>query len=317
LPSNFRIGRKMATSEPDVHEPRRVVLFGMDCTFTASFMESLLATRAAEIAAVVLPRTEPAAQAAESPRAGLADSLSDVAVIEVSGRRELSSPEFHSSLAGFDSDLIVVACFRWRLPSSVRAVPRIASINVHPSLLPDGRGPEPIFWTLRRGLHTTGVTLHVMDDGLDTGPVIAQRSVAIPSGATVITLERTLARLGADLLGNFLDVPFGSVTTYPQHTNNGWSAPFPDVEDLIVTTSWSVTAAARFINAVSPVYGAIEVLVLANGQRLAVAEVLGIDEGATSASAVQLQEDAAWIRFPDGILHCRLRSIRQRLTLIA
>ncbi len=305
----------MATADPDKQDPKRIVLFGMECAFTTSFMESLLPTRSVEIAAIVLPRSDSSAQTAEFWQAGPTDSIGTAPIIEVSGRSELRSREFHSSLAGLDADLIVVACFPWRLPSSALALPSIASANVHPSLLPDGRGPEPIFWAFRRDLDATGVTLHVLDDGFDTGPIIAQRSIAIASDATMITLERTLACMGADMLSDVLSRPFHDFAIRPQPQGDWRSAPFPETEDLIVTTSWSARAAARFINAVSPVYGSIEVLVLANGQRLAVAEVLDIDESASVVSAVQLQGDEAWIRFPGGILHCRLRSIHQHLTL--
>lgn len=312
MPSKSFIGRKMEPEDPDTHDPKRIVLFGMDCAFTASFMESLLATRAAEIAAVVLPRTASAAEEAESSPVWLTDSTGNLPIIELSGRSELTSGQFRSALADLEPDAIVVACFPWRLPSSVFALPGTASVNVHPSLLPSGRGPEPIFWAFRRGLHETGVTVHVVDDGLDTGPIIGQRSVPIPPDATMITLERTLAHLGADMLSEFLRTPFRSVTACPQPTGDGRPAPFPTAEDLIVTTSWNAAAAARFIDAVSPVYGSIEVLVLANGQRLAVTDVLGIDES-SFASAVQLQQNEAWIRFVGGTLHCRLRTIRQPL----
>lgn len=191
----------------------------------------------------------------------------------------------------------------------------MVSVNIHPSRLPDGRGPEPIFWSFRRDLDTAGVTLHAIDDGLDTGPIIDQRSVAIPSDATMITLERSLAQIGADMLCDFLSAPLHSIAAWPQPADEGRSAPFPRAEDLIVTTSWQVATAARFINAVSPVYGPIEVLILATGQRLAVAEVLNVENSTAAASAVRLQEDHAWIRFPDGLLHCRVRPVHRHLAI--
>jgi methionyl-tRNA formyltransferase len=307
------VRRKLAIADRDMQDPKRIVLFGMECAFTASFVESLLATPVAEIAAVVVPRTEATARAVECSWNSSTSSIENLTILELSGKSEMMSREFLSSLEALDSDLIVVACFPWRLPSSVFALPRIASVNVHPSRLPDGRGPEPIFWAFRRDLDTTGVTLHMIDDGLDTGPIIAQRSAPIPNGATMITLERALAHLAADMLSEFLNAPWHSVTPWPQPAGDRRSAPFPDAEDLIVTTAWNATAAARFINAASPVYRSIEVLVLANGQRLAVAEVLGIEENASTAPAVEIQGNEAWIRFPGGILRCRLRSLPQRL----
>jgi methionyl-tRNA formyltransferase len=60
-------------------------------------------------------------------------------------------------------DAVVVACFPWKLPPALLARPRLGGLNVHPSLLPLGRGPEPVFWTLRRGERRTGATIHRLD----------------------------------------------------------------------------------------------------------------------------------------------------------
>jgi len=261
----------------------------------------------------VLARNEAAARPTEPSRRRRPKSLDNLTTNELSRRSELTSRGLLGRLAALDVDVIVVACFPWRLPPAVLVLPNIASVNVHPSRLPDGRGPEPIFWAFRRGLETTGVTLHAIDDGLDTGPIIDQRSEAIPSDATMITLERSLAHIGADMFSDFLSAPLHAVTMRPQPTNEGYPAPFPEAEDLIVTTSWPATKAARFINGVSPIYGSIEVLILANGQRLAVAGVLEIENSTTAATAVRLREDEAWIQFPDGLLHCRLQLVHQRL----
>lgn len=300
-------------AEPGMHIPKRVVLFGMECGFTASFLETLLASRVANIVAIVLARTEDASQAAEPSWLRQSASLDNVTIIELSRRGELTSRELHCRLAALDADVIVVACFPWRLPTAVFGLPSLASVNVHPSLLPDGRGPEPIFWAFRRDLDVTGVTLHTIDEGLDTGPIIAQRSEAIPSDATMIRMERSLAHIGADMVSDFLSTPWHAVTMRPQPAHAGYPAPFPRREDLVVTTSWSAATAARFINGVSPICGSIEVLVLANGQRLSVAEVLQIEDSPAAATVEQLHGDEAWIQFPDGLLKCRLRMVHQRL----
>lgn len=117
------------------------------------------------------------------------------------------------------------------------------------------------------------------------------------------------------MLSEFLNklTPSSAVSGFPQATGNERPAPFPDADDLLVTTAWGASSAARFINAASPVYEFIEVLVLATGQRLAVKEVLGIEERTPASFPVGLQGDHAWIEFSDGLLHCRLRSIHQQL----
>ncbi len=314
--ANSMIDQSMAAAEPGKRDGTRILLFGMDCAFTEPIAELLLTAPGVRTAAIVLASTAPRAPASACSWRGQLATNEQVTIIELSERRELLSRAFVSTLATFESDLIVVACFPWRLPAPVLALPKIASINIHPSLLPDGRGPEPIFWAFRRDLDSTGVTLHVTDEGLDTGPIIAQRRVAIPSDATMPTLERSIARIGADMLSEFLNAPSPScsVSAWPQPVGIGHSAPFPDADDLRVTTSWKATKAARFINGVTPVYEFIEVVVLATGQRLAVAEVLGIEKRTSRTAPVLLKGDHAWIEFSDGVLHCRVRSMRQQLT---
>lgn len=294
----------MTDGTPVRREPRRIVLFGMECAFTAEFTEALKSTRAADIVAIVLPRTE-------AEPIGFIDTAP---VIGLSERRALRSPQFRSALSELDGDFMIVACFPWRIPASVRAIPRYGSMNVHPSLLPDGRGPEPVFWAFRRNLHTTGVTVHLLDDGFDTGPVVAQRSFAIPPDATMISLECALAQLGAELVAEIVGTAF-PIPTSPQTTEGEYQAPFPGTADLLVTTAWTGNAAARFIDAVVPVFGPVEVLVHSNGQRLAVTEVLSIEESNSSAPPVLLREDEAWIRFSDRTLRCRLRLVQHQLTL--
>src|SRR5687767_246988 len=131
----------MATVDPDTNSPKRIALFGMECAFTASFLGSLLAGPVADIVGIVLARTE-AKRAVQPSWASQSKSLDHVTTDELSDRGALTSRGFLSSLAALDVDLIVVACFPWRLPSAVLALPSMASVNVHPSLLPDGRGPE-------------------------------------------------------------------------------------------------------------------------------------------------------------------------------
>src|SRR5260221_6050136 len=68
-----------------------------------------------------------------------------------------------ATLRALAPDVICVACFSRRLPPALLALPRLGCLNVHPSLLPDNRGPDPLFWTFQRGDRETGVTIHLMD----------------------------------------------------------------------------------------------------------------------------------------------------------
>ncbi|MBO8191920.1 methionyl-tRNA formyltransferase [Streptomyces oryzae] len=79
------------------------------------------------------------------------------------------------ALQGYRPDLLIVFGFAWKLPSSVLAVPRLGALNIHVSMLPKYRGPAPLLWAIRNGDPTSGITIHRMDSGFDTGNILAQQ----------------------------------------------------------------------------------------------------------------------------------------------
>ena len=78
-------------------------------------------------------------------------------------------------LASVDPDLVVCMGFPWKIPPAALAVPRLGWLNGHPSLLPRHRGPLPVAWAIREGDDEIGITFHLMDAELDTGPILAQK----------------------------------------------------------------------------------------------------------------------------------------------
>ncbi|MBR57176.1 MAG: methionyl-tRNA formyltransferase [Myxococcales bacterium] len=101
-------------------------------------------------------------------------------------------------------DLIVVAAYGQILPKELLDIPRLGCVNIHASLLPRWRGASPIQAAIGAGDETTGVTLMQMDEGLDTGPMIAQSAISIPEQMTAGELHDALADLGAELLSSVL-----------------------------------------------------------------------------------------------------------------
>jgi methionyl-tRNA formyltransferase len=102
-------------------------------------------------------------------------------------------------LAGFQPELIVVAAFGFILPPAVLSLPKFGCLNVHPSLLPRHRGPSPVANTILCGDELTGVTIMLMDAGLDTGPILAQRKVVVSFTDTTGSLSSKLADVGTKL----------------------------------------------------------------------------------------------------------------------
>lgn len=110
------------------------------------------------------------------------------------------SSEVVEKLASFQPELIIVAAFGAILPPEVLSLPKYACLNVHPSLLPRHRGPSPVANTIRCGDEITGVTIMLMDAGLDTGPILAQEKVGISFIDSTGSLSAKLADVGAKLL---------------------------------------------------------------------------------------------------------------------
>ena len=110
------------------------------------------------------------------------------------------SSEGVNGLAGLEPELIVVAAFGSILPQKVLSLPKFACLNVHASLLPRHRGPSPVANAILCGDELTGVTIMLMDAGLDTGPIVAQEKVGISFMDTAGSLTSKLADVGARLL---------------------------------------------------------------------------------------------------------------------
>lgn len=120
-------------------------------------------------------------------------------------------------LAQLRPDVIVVAGLGKILPKEVLAIPPFGCINLHPSLLPRHRGPSPVQGAILAGDEQTGVTMMLMEEGVDSGPILSQRQIAIEPQDTTESLTRKLAQIGAQLLEETLPLWLcGSITPEPQ-----------------------------------------------------------------------------------------------------
>ena len=112
----------------------------------------------------------------------------------------LRSARVQEVLTAFQPDVIIVAAYGRFLPVPVLDAPPQGCLNLHPSLLPKYRGPSPVVTAILEGEKVTGVTLMKLDEGMDTGPIIAQREHPVSPQDTAGTLTAALFRLGASLL---------------------------------------------------------------------------------------------------------------------
>lgn len=279
-------------------EPLRVLMLGMRCRSTQPVAAALIADPGIELGGVVVPGSEPRDDST------LDDLLrqNSIPLFEASSLRKRDLAPFLGGRDVTSLDAIVSACFPWWLPRWLRDGPRFGALNVHPSLLPALRGPEPEFWAVRLGLRVTGVSVHLVDEGLDTGPILLQRPVPIPEDVTLPELETSLAVAGGELVRDALHgLAAGAIMPRPQE-GYGSYAPNPGPYDLTIPTNLPAAWAARFARAILPVYGPLSVLVMTTGQRMLVDEVIGVDEDAILATPVEGNGDVVSVRFPGGVV---------------
>ena len=135
----------------------------------------------------------------------------------------LKDADAQAGFASLKADVAVVAAYGLLLPKAVLEAPRLGCINIHASLLPRWRGAAPIQRAILAGDTETGITIMQMDEGLDTGPMLATEAVPITSDTTASDLHDALARIGGRLI---VDVLSGELPT-----------PMPQPEDGITYAS--------------------------------------------------------------------------------
>ena len=132
-------------------------------------------------------------------------------------------------------DLIVVASYGQILPKWLLDLPAYGAVNVHASLLPKYRGAAPIQWAILKGEETTGITTMLMDEGLDTGPIMLQHATEIQPEESAGELHDRLAQIGAELLLNTIHrLQQGSLVVKPQEDDRATLAPKISKEAAII-----------------------------------------------------------------------------------
>ena len=263
----YKIVTRMSNTKRSTRPPR-VLFLGMQGNFSQPPLRALLEA-GIEVCAVVMPavqspmQQDPASmrlrERPQAARSGLPmlQSTLHTSILQLAWERQipvwevqsLFDPETIATLAKYTPDVICVVCFSKRIPRAVLDIPRLGCLNVHPSLLPANRGPEPFFWTFREGSERTGVTIHLMDEGIDSGPIVAQEALEVPDGISYSELERRCAKLGGILLaGSVWELFNGLATPMPQDETKSNYHGFPSDDDFIVpVVEWSARHVYKFI----------------------------------------------------------------------
>jgi len=165
----------------------------------------------------------------------------------------LGSSDTHRELVALNPDIIIIAAYGRILPKEVVNLPPLGCVNIHPSLLPRHRGPSPVAFTILEGDDVAGVTLMLLNEGMDSGPIIAQEENPLLSQDTAATLTDRLFRQGAKLLVRSLPLYFQSnLVPRPQEEAQATYARKLTKEDGNIRWELSAETLWRQVRAYSP-----------------------------------------------------------------
>ncbi|HKU42079.1 MAG TPA: methionyl-tRNA formyltransferase [Polyangiales bacterium] len=170
---------------------------------------------------------------------------------------KVRTPEFAAQLRAAGAEVSLVVAYGRILPKGVLEAARLGSLNVHASILPKYRGAAPIQWAIVRGERESGVCLMQMDEGLDTGPVLACATLAIGPDETAGELAPRLSQLGAELVQRELPRFFaGELRARPQVHAEATLAPILKKEDGALDFTQAASAIHDRVRGLSPWPGA-------------------------------------------------------------
>ncbi len=224
----------------------RTVFFGTP-EFAVPFLNALANDPSFDVVSVVTRPDEEAGRghALTAPPVRVAAEASGIPVYQPA---TLKSDEALKMLSDMRADVFVVFAYGRIIPKAVLELPRLGCVNVHPSLLPKYRGPSPMQSAIRSGDATTGITIMLLDEGMDTGPLLASVNVGIDDNETLETLTRKVEEQGPALLVDTIKrLDAGGIVPVPQDNARAtvcklltrddgridWSLPLADIERMV------------------------------------------------------------------------------------
>lgn len=195
---SFHPDRRLSDPEGQARRPGggpRVVFTGFPSDYSLAFLLALFHLDVDVVGIVTSPGAHPAILGTNA-LSQIADHLG----IPLLRLWRVNDEHARQDLAALAPDAVVMASFDQIVGARALAIPRHGWMNIHPSLLPAYRGPEPIYWTILEGVTETGITLHRAVPRFDAGPVLARRVVAVRPDDTAGTLTRRLCAAGVEAL---------------------------------------------------------------------------------------------------------------------
>ena len=244
-----------SSGEPRIEDPVRVIFLGNDA-WSVPTLETLARSADIEVQLVITNPPRPAGRGSRPTAtmvAGAAERLG-VDLLEVDGVR---SGEGFRAIDAAEPDALVVVAYGELLTPEVLDVPRLGTVNLHFSLLPRWRGAAPVQRAILEGDEDTGVTVMLLDEGLDTGPLLAALEEPILPSDDAGSLGERLARIGGPLVVDALrGLEAGSTTPVPQDHAGETYAPKILPEERTIDWVHPARSNVRRVRALAPAPGA-------------------------------------------------------------
>ena len=297
------------------HSKPKILMLGSDSAFSGTVLRCLLGADV-QVCGFVVHEAAPASRAFESLGdeipvvvAGTGPAIASEGEVPLIHLGSMHDANIVDRVKCLEPDILLVACFPMILGGPWLTVPKKMCLNVHPSVLPSFRGPTPLFWQFREGEHETGVTLHIVEEDLDAGDIVAQSVMPLPVGARFSEVNVKLAETGAALMVDMLNRMSAGIAV-PRTVQDEVLAsyqPFPKEKDFRFDTHFTAERAFRFMRGTKE-WG-VPFEVEAGDAVLALERALDYHDDARMAVPFEIDGDHLRIRFSEGVLEAVGRRI--------
>jgi methionyl-tRNA formyltransferase len=295
----------------------KILMLGSESAFSGIVLKFLLQADV-EVCGFVVHEKASASRSFESLGeaipllvAGTGPGIASEGGVPVLHVRSMHDEEVRGRASALEPDILLVACFPMILDERWLAVPKELCLNVHPSVLPSYRGPTPLFWQFREGERETGVTLHVIEEGIDAGDIVAQSAVPLWAGARFSEVNATLAETGAALVVDTAQ-RMGAGIAIPRTLQDEALAsyqPFPREFDFRFDTHFTAERAFRFMRGTQE-WG-VPFEIDAGDVVFLLERALDYHDDARMAVPFEIDGDRVRIRCSEGVLEATGRRINE------
>ncbi len=299
------------------HSKPKILMLGSDSAFSGIVMRRLLEART-KMCGFVFHEASPPSRAFESLGdeipvvvAGTGPAIASEGDVPLIHLGSMHDEKILDRVKCLEPDILLVACFPMILGRPWLEVPKQMCLNVHPSVLPSYRGPTPLFWQFREGEHETGTTLHIVEEDLDAGDIVAQSVMPLPAGARFSEVNARLAETGAALVMDMLQRMSAGIAV-PRTVQDEVLAsyqPFPKEKDFRFDTHFTAERAFRFMRGTQE-WG-VPFEVDAGDAVLALERALDYHDDARITVPFEIDGDHLRIRFSEGVLEAVGRRIAE------